>query len=83
MDTDDKFDLIGDRLGKLEAGLSSYSDRTDKRLNQLEQDVAVIKSNYATKADVSEMRNSIAVWVVSAFVLTQLLPQLLKAFGIN
>lgn len=45
-------------------------------------DVAVMKSNYATKADVSEAKNSIIMWVVSAILLAQLLPALLKKFGV-
>jgi hypothetical protein len=65
------------RIGKLE----SLGDRIVERLGTLERDVAVIKSNYATKADISDAKNSIVMWVVSAILLAQLLPTLLKKFG--
>lgn len=66
------------RIAKLEA----LADKTMERLGALERDLAVIKSNYATKADISEAKNSIVMWVVSAILLAQLLPGLLKKFGI-
>lgn len=73
------------RIGKLE----TLVDKVVERLDALERDVAVIKSNYATKADIAEVRaqisdakNSIVMWVVSAVLLAQILPALLKKFGI-
>lgn len=65
------------RIGKLE----SLGDKIVERLSTLERDVAVIKSNYATKVDISDAKNSIVMWVVSAILLAQLLPALLKKFG--
>jgi hypothetical protein len=66
------------RVTKLEAIVEKTSDR----LAKLEQDVAVIKSNYSTKADVADAKNSIIMWVVSAILLAQLLPALMKKFGL-
>lgn len=66
------------RIAKLEA----LAEKTGDRLAALERDVAVIRSNYSTKADVSDAKSSIIMWVVSAILLAQLLPALLKKFGL-
>lgn len=66
------------RIEKLE----SLGEKIVERLGGLERDVAVIKSNYATKADLADAKNSIVMWVVSAVLLAQLLPALLKKFGL-
>ena len=66
------------RVAKLEV----LAEKTVERLTALERDVAVIKSNHATKADVAEAKNSVIMWVVSAILLAQLLPALLKQFGL-
>lgn len=62
--------------------LETLAERMVDRLTVLERDVAVIKSNYATKADVSDAKNSIIMWVVSAILLAQLLPEILKKIGL-
>ncbi|MBH2011005.1 MAG: hypothetical protein I8H71_15025 [Xanthomonadaceae bacterium] len=69
---------LSQRVAKLE----SIAEKTSVQLTALEKDVAVIKSNYATKADVAEAKNSVIMWVVSAILLAQLLPTLLKKFGL-
>ena len=77
------------RVAKLEA----LAEKTSERLAALDKDLAVIKSNYATKEDVAAARgdmkaanekkkNSIIMWVVSAILLAQLLPPLLKKLGL-
>lgn len=70
-----------DRMEARVTKLELIAEKTSERLGALEKDVAVIKSNYATKADVSDAKNSIIMWVVSAILLAQLLPSLLKKFG--
>lgn len=76
------------RVAKLEA----LAEKTNDRLVAIERDVAIIKSNYATKEDiaalrgemktaVAEAKNSIIMWVVSAILLAQLLPSILKKLG--
>ncbi len=47
-------------------------------LQSMKTDIAVIRSNYATKADVSDGKNSIIMWVVGAFILTQVVPAIPK-----
>jgi hypothetical protein len=65
------------RVAKLEA----TAERTAERLAAIERDLAVMKSNYSTKADVAEGMNKVIMWVVGAIFLAQLLPSLLKKFG--
>lgn len=64
------------------AKLETLTEKTSERLIAIEKDVAVIKSNYATKADIAEAKNSVIMWVVSAILLAQLLPAILKKFGL-
>ena len=72
---------MGPRLDKLEA----IAEKTGERLTAIEKDIAVLKANsahYATKADVADAKNGIIMWVVSAILLAQLLPAILKKFGL-
>lgn len=66
------------RVAKLEQDVAQIKDKLDS----VATDVAVIKSNYSTKADVAEAKNSIIMWVVSAILLAQVLPGLLRKFGL-
>ena len=72
----------GDRLNIIDKQLALLS----ADLNNFKVDVANFKTEafrtFATKADVSEAKNSIIMWVVSAILLAQLLPALLKKFGL-
>ncbi|BET62894.1 MULTISPECIES: hypothetical protein [Yersinia pseudotuberculosis complex] len=51
-------------------------------MQTIKTDLAVMKSNYATTTNVSDAKNSIIMWVVSAILLAQVLPPLLKKFGL-
>jgi hypothetical protein len=61
--------------------IESLAEKIVERLSAIESDVAVIKSNYATKADIAKAKNAIVMWVVSALLLAQVLPTLLTVFG--
>ena len=69
------------RISKLE----SLSEKTGERLAQIDVRLARIEAkqeeftkHYATKADLTDAKNSIIMWVVSSVLLAQLLPVLLK-----
>jgi hypothetical protein len=66
-----------------------YDGNMEARLTKLEADVAeikfdlsVLKATCATKSDIADTKATIIMWVVSAIFLAQLLPALLKSFGI-
>ena len=46
----------------------------EKDVQSMKTDIAVMRSNYATKSDVSDAKNSIIIWVVGAVVMAQLIP---------
>jgi hypothetical protein len=51
-------------------------------LAALNVDMAVVKADYVTRADLAEVKHSIVKWIVSAILLAQLLPPILRKFGI-
>jgi hypothetical protein len=69
--------------------LETLAEKTEKDLTDIRLDLVKVNGKmeefskyYATKADVMDAKNSIIMWVVSAILLAQLLPSLLKKFGI-
>jgi hypothetical protein len=74
-----------DRLSALECDVG----KIQRDVSVLQLDVAVIKSNHATKSDVAEakaaiadVKSSIIIWVVGTVFFAQVLPALLKQFGL-
>lgn len=64
-------DKTGDRLAAI-----------DKQLTRIETRQEEFTKHYATKADLTDAKNSIIMWVVGAVFLAQVLPALLKKFGL-
>ena len=66
------------RIAKLESTTQDLRDR----LVRIEAKQDEFIKHYATKADLTEAKNSIIMWVVSAILLAQVLPGILKKFGL-
>lgn len=66
---------MDERVKKLE----TLVEKTVERVVNIERDVAVMRSNYATGKDVSDAKSTIVLWVVGAIFVAQLLP-LVKDF---
>jgi hypothetical protein len=69
------------------ARLETFADKAGERLAAIERDIAVVKSNYATREDVqsaktaiSDAKSSIIQWVVGAIILAQVLPHIPAIF---
>ena len=70
------------RVAKLEDFAQDARDRLTRIEGRLDNIDRNLSSHYATKADITEAKNSIIMWVVSAILLAQLLPAILKKLGI-
>ena len=64
-------------------------EKLETELAAIKLDLGVIKATCATKSDLAELRASLAevkttiiLWVVTTIVLGQILPGLLKQFGL-
>lgn len=75
---------LSERVANLEVAAEKANDRLtniDLRLARIEAKQDEFSRYYATKADVLDAKNSIIMWVVSAVLLAQILPAILKKFG--
>ena len=70
--------IDGGRGGGDDGGMDARITAIEIRLTKIETEL----QHKASKADVSEAKNSIIMWVVSAILLAQLLPPILKKFGL-
>lgn len=73
------------RVAKLEEIAEKMAERfvrVEERLTRIEAKQDEFIKHYATKADLADAKSSIIMWVVSAILLAQLLPALLKKFGL-
>ena len=68
---------------------SADDGRMEKRIEKLESslaaielDLGILKATCATKSDLAEAKTTIILWVVTAIILAQILPGLLKKFGL-
>ena len=57
-------------------------EKLETELAAIKLDLGIIKATCATKSDLAEVKSSIILWVVTAVVLAQLLPGLLRKFGL-
>ena len=57
-------------------------EKLEIELAAIELDLGIIKANGVTKADLAKAKNAIILWVVTAVVLAQILPGLLRKFGL-
>ena len=70
------------RVAKLEEFAKDTRDRLVRIESRLDNIDRNLSAHFATKADVTDAKNSIIMWVVSAILLAQLLPAILKKFGL-
>ena len=68
---------------------SADAGRMEKRIDKLESslaaielDVGILKATSATKSDLAEAKTTIILWIVTAVILAQILPGLLRKFGL-
>lgn len=64
-------------------------EKLEAELAAIKLDIGIIKANGATKSDIAELRatvseakTTIILWVATAVILAQILPGLLKNFGL-
>lgn len=58
-------------------------EKIEGKVADITTDLAVIKSNYATRENVSNAKNAIILWVSSVVVFSHLLPYILEHIKIH
>ena len=64
------------------ARMEARVEKLEDRLAVIELDLGIIKATCATKSDLAEAKATIILWVVTAVILAQILPGLLRKFGL-
>ena len=64
------------------ARMEARVEKLEDRLASIELDLGILKATSATKSDLAEAKTTIILWVVTAVMLAQILPGLLKKFGL-
>nr|WP_315213915.1 hypothetical protein [uncultured Duganella sp.] len=57
-------------------------EKLETELAAIKLDLGILKATSATKSDLAEAKTTIILWVVTAIILAQILPGLLKKFGL-
>lgn len=77
-----KLEGIAEKTGERLAGIDLNLVKVDSRLDHIEKTMAEMPTKDGMKAAISDAKNSIIMWIVSALFLAQLLPALLKKLGL-
>lgn len=70
------------KLEDLTTKMAENASAVEVRLTRIEAKQDEFNKHFATKADVTDAKNSIIMWVVSAILLAQVLPSILKKLGL-
>lgn len=57
-------------------------EKLETELAAIKLDLGILKATSATKSDLAEAKTTIILWVVTAVILAQILPALLRKFGL-
>lgn len=77
-----KLETLAEKTGERLSAIETRLTRIDVKLDQhsTKEELAALRGDM--KASIAEAKNSIIMWVVSAVLLAQVLPAILKKFGL-